>query len=345
MLLAARNAYRIPSLQQSSGDRESTLRLQLAANSANYRLGCNLVLPRHICWEVKLSESAETAALPKLKVPRRPRRLPNGPSPGAQRFLDAMTPRATTIHAIRAQLEPWLKNKGINWRSVGEYLSGKAPHCSHDALLAEFVREQTGEKHDPREFKNLSGVRNFAGEFCARNVASTSLLRAVCGKYVCLRPGIDVLNGAALSFGPEDEKHKLELLDHGDFQPGTFSYKSTTAAGDDLGEWAGYAVTKVPYIFLCGFCVDGEDASYFLLRQHPAIAYSAKMLVGIQSLLLPHPQPRDAKHAVSRHIVAIKKEFTASAEAREAARQWIQTNLQKSGGLLVDLGDRPSIKT
>lgn len=297
--------------------------------------------------EAILSETEQPGTAPKAKVkakaPRRPRRLPSAPSPGAQRFLDVMASTGITGRALREELEVWCEKKDLKWRSIADYLSGASREFSRPDLLAEFARERTGKTQDPQQFTSPLGVRNFAADFLAKNVAST-FLGAVRGTYVCVRPGTHVLAGTPPSRSGTIDEHELELLYHGDSQPGTFTY-TTTANGVPQGSWNGYAVTKFPYIFLSGFCVEGEDASYFLLRPHPSGDYSTKMLVGIQSLLLSHPRPGDAKHAVSRHIVAIKNEFAASKETLAAANQWIKQNRETSGGLLVNLGDYPSAKT
>lgn len=272
--------------------------------------------------------------------PKKPRRAKSekARSPAAQHFWDLVSPTWPTLAALKPVLEPWLLSKGVSWRLAGEFLTGLEPDFSQPQLLADFIGQKIGGVRPVSEFVNY--VPNFPAEFSAKSFAST-FLRSVVGRYHCFRPKFDVLQSRKVfSFSDDDDKHELELLDHGDSQPGTFTYQSRSAGGEDRGAWRGYAVAKIPHIFLCGFCRDGNDAAFFLLTPHPQ-EYSGKMLVGIQSLLVSHPNRGNVNHAVSRHIVAIKSEH-ATAETRAAAQQWIQTKQKESGGLVVDLSSRPS---
>lgn len=269
------------------------------------------------------------------KKAKRERRAPPTPTQAAQRFADLIAQAAPTPQTPKEMLEDWFSEKGVKWRSLSDFLSGRSKNFSKPELLAQFVNELTGKTHDPLEFVNAPGVRNFVADFWIGNHAS-DFLRSVRGSYVCHRPSVDdILEKPAESNTPDI--HELELKTHGDSQPATFVYQSTTANGDPLGAWEGYAVGRDRYIFLCGFCRDAVDVAYFILTPHPKRDYMDRILVGTQSLLLPYPQPKDDKHAVSRHIVAIRKEAD-TARARGVADQWIETKREKSKGLVVALG-------
>jgi len=134
------------------------------------------------------------------------------------------------------------------------------------------------------------------------------------------------------------------MFDHGDYQPGSFVYTTLSKNRTLRGSWKGYIVTRMPYIFLFGLCVEGEDASYFLLRPHPDKKLSNTMLVGIQSLLLSHPTAKGEKYGVSRQIVAVKN--PVNSQTLDVAHDWIKKYRHPvAGGLLVNLEDVHSEKT
>jgi len=168
----------------------------------------------------------------------------------------------------------------------------------------------------------------------------SGVIQAVRGKYRCVRPVTNMLTGEEqLGRDTSGDYHTLDLRYHGDYQPGSFKYKTYKENHDPRGSWEGYVVSRAPYVFLFGFCVQGLDASYFLLRPHPNKDLSDKMLVGVQSLVLSHPKPNDEKHGVSRQIVAIK-EASCNVDMINVAYEWIaQCRHPVAGGLVVNLGD------
>jgi hypothetical protein len=225
----------------------------------------------------------------------------------------------------------------MKWRSVGEFLSGKITEFPEPKLLAELATERTQQLHDYREFTNL-GAPNYLVDFCTKNISG--LIQSVRGKYRCIRPVTNMLTGEEqLGRDPSGDYHILELLNHGDYQPGSFKYKTYRPDNTPRGSWEGYVVSRNPYVFLSGFCMEGLDVSYFLLRPHPEKHLADKMLVGMQSLILPHPTPRDDKHGVSRQIVAIR-EAVCTDKMIDVAYDWIRRFRDPvAGGLAVNLDD------
>jgi hypothetical protein len=302
-----------------------------------------------------MSEKGSAAQAGNKQVPKK-KRGPKTPLPPrsavAQRFLDIVDPYFPGTRNRDAALKTWFekadpawKSKAPQrWRHLSEFLSGREPRFDRPDLLARYATSLTGQLHHEQEFQAARASRNYAGDFAAQNGAS-AILEQLAGPYLCLRPSTTLSNGQPFKLDAKASAHLLDLRSHGNFQPGSFSYSTTAADGKSLGSWEGYAVAnKREDIFLFGLCAEGEDASYFLLRQHPNKDFSKKLLVGIQSLLLPHPDENDPKHAVSRPIVAIRREFE-SPETKTAAINWINQNLSQSTMLLVGLPDTAAPKT
>jgi hypothetical protein len=262
----------------------------------------------------------------------------SAPSVAAEHFLAIVGPRWGSIRLLKVALEPWLKSNGIKWRIAADFFSGIRHDFPGPQLLAQFISDQLGQTHHYREFTHVPGIRNFPAEFAGNHLAG-DILRFVSGAYQCFRPAITLSKDEIFRRGERDDKHELRLADHGDSRPGTFRYSSTDADGITLGAWEGCAVARMTYIFLCGYCLKGEDVAYFILRPHPDKEYSEKILVGMQSLLLLNPPPR----AVSRPIAAVKI-ISSTMETLTAADQWIEAN-RRAGEALINLGEQPSRKT
>jgi hypothetical protein len=283
------------------------------------------------------------------------------PSPAARRFRHALIRAGIGPQkkAVMDALKDWF---GKNWRYVPSFLSGSRRDFPDPSQLAEFLRERYGVEYEPKTFTNPRGVPDYLAQFC-KDSPSSPLLHAIEGNYVCMRPGTEDLANPRndLDFGPDI--HELEITSQGDHQPGIFRFwtSKSTAAQVDVkvtgqkmarpasgGEWNGYVVSNAPFAFLFGLCVDAEDASFFILRQIQDDIYSDNILIGVQTLLLPHPHPHNAKHAVSRPIVALRSEFSTNKEMIAAALNWVRASRASfplAGGLLFKIDNDRSAKT
>jgi len=213
-------------------------------------------------------------------------------------------------------------------------MSGLSPTFSERKLLSKLVLELTKEHHDAAEFDGPSGS-DYLVKFCNARI-STSILKSVHGEYVCFRPGTDVIVASEPYVASSDaDEHRLSITYHSEHQPGTFRY-ATSRGGKHVDAWNGYAVSQGSCVFLFGLCERGEDASFMIFTPHPSDGLDRKILIGIQSLLLPHPKTH-AKSAVCRHIVAVSHNAASNRQTLAAALNWIDESRKSSNGLLVSL--------
>lgn len=267
---------------------------------------------------------------------KRAPRVPRTPSYAAQYFIDeAGLAFQYDEDARDAALKSFLEEKGLPWRPLGAFLTGVEGEYPRPDVLALFLQEKTGERFHPNQFRNERRVENYFADFCRLN-ATTRFLKSAEGKYECFRVGWEEF--ATDSYKPANQldRHALEIFFNGPFQPSTFTYvTSKRDSGERKGAWRGYAIAHETYAFFFGLCDQGQDASYFMFAPHPA-PYATEILVGIQSLFIPQ-----LKHAVSRHIVAIRSQFAAKLEHRAAASNWINLNRKSWVGLAVEFPTPP----
>lgn len=265
---------------------------------------------------------------------------PRCPSDGASNLRAVLREKYPGERDMKAALKAWFEAKGVVWRPIGAYLTGTEANFPRSDLLPEFVREVTGKEYRIEDFISEAERADYVREFCRNNPSSESLLKSIKGRYRCFRPGSELLKSVVdYKVGEEKDISWLEIECQEGLRPGAFRYTTVKKEGEAApGVWFGHVVANFPHIYLFGFCPNGEDAAYLLMRQHPVKAYANRMLVGIQSLLLANPAPDGPKYAVSRPLVAIRESLENDQETLNIANAWLANNCQ-TPGLLINLAD------
>jgi hypothetical protein len=276
-------------------------------------------------------------------------------SPRDRTFLRILMRRGWSPVVAYRKFQDWCAARNQDPRSAVKFLKGRNEGFRDRDMIVAFMNETVRgcgfADIDLEPQRELTYVQDFVDN--NRSTAGERLERA--GTYQVLRPGTEGLFPYIPVPWDEATLQFLKISGDGPNAPMTFTYHQH----DDLQMWSGYVVGHGSLLYLLGLCDEGRDASFVVLRPHPAPEFASDILVGVQTLMLAVPEESATNFAVTRRLAAVRHlDGGCEEHCLKAAQSWIDAATRAPGprpatekkardidltvnfGLFVDLSDR-----